>query len=174
MTDHACENSGKGSGNSPGESPGYRCAACGNTETFRALKPYWQKVEINAHGMVLETHGIQFDGEELEEIECEKCGAVCRRSDAPPWRPSRYRCLTCGNETEFHRFYVEEAKERLTEDGDWEILEAWEFADGGETTFGAICTPCDVADRDSDVEEVYPADTGTEADADLETTFEED
>ena len=142
---------------------GYRCAGCGNTEVFRALKRYWHKVEVDARGMVLENHGFHSDEDELEEVECSKCGAASApnspdgssspsdRGTATAWSPPRYRCLTCANETEFHRFYVEEARERLTADGDWVIVEAWEFADGGESTFGAICTPCAAADRDGEV-----------------------
>ena len=146
-----------------GYEDGYCCVACGNNKTFKALKPYWHKVQIDACGMVLETHGIQSDELE-EEVECWECGAACGRFEKPVGKPSHYRCLTCGNESEFHRFYVEEARERLDENGEWEIVEAWEFADGGESTFGAVCTHCDALGRDGDVVEIPPACDAAETD----------
>lgn len=154
MGEESMAGAGAGAGYGSGSVVGYRCEACGNDEVFKALKPYWYKVEVNASGMVLETHGIQCDGEELEEVECGRCEADCGPFEKPTWKPSRYRCLTCGNERDFHRYYVEEAKELLTEDGEWEILKAWGFDDGAYTTYGAICTPCTTAGRDDDVVEV--------------------
>ena len=148
---------------------GYRCGACGNGEVFGALKPYWHKVEIDAGGMVLEAHGIHSDGEVLEKVECSRCGAACASYEPPAKGSSSYRCLTCGNDNEFHRFYVEEARERLDENGYWEIVEAWEFADGAETTFGAICTPCDTAGRAGEVEEI-----GSAVNEQLERKIEEE
>lgn len=140
---------------------GYECVACGNTRSFAALKRYWHKVEVDAEGMVLETHGIRSGEDEPEEVECRRCGASCEARNpaspgpAPgPSSPSRYRCLTCDNETEFHRFYVEEAREVLNANGEWEISCAWEFADGAETTDGAICTRCAAAGRDAEVVEI--------------------
>ena len=232
-----------GAGSMEHSDGGYRCEACGNGASFTALKAYWHKVEIDASGMVLEDHGIRLDDDELEEVECRRCGATSeptseptsevsiegaeeveevgagdtaaspspateslpdrvlglledyvalletelRNADdeddrayyrrqldqvgtalrpgeagepggpgGPPGANPSYRCLTCGNVKEFHRFYVEEARERLDANGDWVIVEAWEFADGGETTFGAICTPCDAENRDDEVVDIEP------------------
>lgn len=155
------------------ETTGYHCAACGNNRTFKALKPYWHKVEIDAGGMVLESHGIQSDDLE-EEVECWECGTDCGPFERPVWKPSHYLCLMCGNEKEFHRFYVEEARERLDENGDWTIVEAWEFDDGAYTTYGAICTPCEAADRDGEVVEIESGKALWAADAHLEQNMEEE
>lgn len=57
------------------EATGYRCGECGNGKSFKALKDYAHKVEVDAEGTVLEAHGIRQDVSNLYEVECAKCGA---------------------------------------------------------------------------------------------------